>query len=364
MNEVDKNVVKKRGKRDKMFLKDGNWFLDYRLSNGRRKREKIGPSKKLAEKVLQKRMVAIAEGRFLDKRIKKRIRLVDFVNLFIENYCKPNKSSWKDDEIRLNILVQFLGAQIYLDDITPYHFEQFKKYKLGKKVKTSTINRYMTIAKTMFNRAIDWGNIEKNPLLKVKFFKEDNERIRYLEKEEMKTLLEASDPYLKDVLLVALNTGMRYGEIFSLKWNNINFQRNLIFIRKTKNKERRIIPMNTFLKGILLKRRESSLNEDIFPIKDMRLRFEKALKSAQISNFRFHDLRHTFASYLVMGGVDLVTVKELLGHKTIKMTLRYAHLSQSHKSYAVECLGQKLESLDTFRTLYKDAKNTEYPVLT
>jgi len=330
-----------------VFKKRGNWYIDYYLANGRRKREKIGPSQKLAQKVLNKRKTQVAEDKFLDIEKVKRVKLGEFADRFIENYCKPNKTSWKDDKERLAKLAGFLGVNKLLDEITSYDIEKFKGHRLQQGIKVSTVNRYLAILKTMFNKAIEWGNAKDNPVRKVKFFKENNERTRFLEKEEIERLLNASSPYLKDVIITALNTGLRYSEIFSLKWSDMDFRNNLVFIHKTKNKEKRIIPMNTPLKRVFVSRREHSAVEFVFPKKCTRESFKKTLERAIIKDFKFHDLRHTYASYLVMNGVDLMTVKELLGHKTIKMTLRYAHLSQDHKMRAAEVLGQQMDTIWT-----------------
>lgn len=341
-----------------VYQKNGYFGIDYRLSNGKRKREKVGTSKTLAINVLRKRKLAIAEGKYLDIDRTKKVKLGDFINLFIENYSKPNKVSWEDDVTRLTGFAQFLGRDVYLSAVTPYHIEQFKKHKL-QEVKPSTVNRYLTIAKTMFNKAIEWDNLKDNPLKRIKFFKEDNERTRFLEKEEIARLLDVSDDYLRAVLITALNTGVRYGEPFSIKWADVDLIRNIVFINKTKNKTRRVIPINSLLKKTLFSLKEQSKGELVFPNKNIRKPFEKALKTATINKFRFHDLRHTFASHLVMNSVDLMTIKELLGHKTIRMTLRYSHLSENHKARAVEVLGDKM---DTFWTPGEDSAKRDKTV--
>lgn len=328
------------------FKKNGQWYIDYYV-HGRRKREKIGPSKKLAETVLGKRKAQIAEGKYLDKKKIKRIKFSDFVEVFLETYSKPNKASWKDDKIRLTLAVSFFGKATYLDDITPFQIEQFKKHKLQEGTKDSTINRYLTILKTVYNKAIEWGNAKENPFNKVKHYKENNARVRYLEKEEIGRLLDACPQYVRQIVMVAINTGMRKNEIFSLKWSDIDFRNDLIYIHKTKNNERKIIPMNLPLKRTLINMREHSKEDELFPVKRIEKPFSKALKCATITNCRFHDLRHTFASHLVMNGVDLMTVKELLGHKDIKMTMRYSHLSRGHKNKAVDKIGSMMDTIWT-----------------
>jgi integrase len=319
------------------FKKNGNWYIDYYV-NGIRKREKTGTSKKQAETFLAKKQTQIAENKFLDIDRIERVKLKDFVALFIDSYSKPNKSSWKDDRNRLSTVIRHFGDNAYLDEITPYQIEQFKKQKLQEGTKPSTVNRYLTILKTMYKKAIEWGNAKENPLDNVKHFREDNQRLRFLEEEEIARLLEACTPYLKPIVITALNSGMRRGEIFGLKWSDVDFKRRIISIHKTKNNETKVLPMNNLIVNTLARVREHSTSEDVFPVKEIRKDFSNALKYAKISHCRFHDLRHTFASHLVMKGVDLMTVKELLGHKSIKMTERYSHLSQGHKIKAVEAI--------------------------
>jgi integrase len=140
---------------------------------------------------------------------------------------------------------------------------------------------------------------------------------------------------------------MRQGEIFKLRWVDVDSVNKLITVRDSKNKEPRRIPMNPTLTKLLQEIKIDAHGPYVFshqvgkehkPYKTIRKPWLKALEKAKITDFRFHDLRHTFASRLVMAGVDLVTVKELLGHKSIDMTMRYSHLSQDHKRKAVEIL--------------------------
>jgi len=148
---------------------------------------------------------------------------------------------------------------------------------------------------------------------------------------------------------VALNTGMRKEEILNLRWEDLDFRSRIIYILDTKNNERREIPMNDIVYETLLAVRKISDSPWVFCKKNgerygnIRKAFEGARKRAGIVDFRFHDLRHTFASHLVMAGVDLRTVQELLGHKSFEMTLRYAHLSPEHKKAALDILGKRLK---------------------
>jgi hypothetical protein len=184
--------------------------------------------------------------------------------------------------------------------------------------------------------------IEANPAKKVRLFVENNKRIRYLTEEEIHRLYQNASDHLKPIIMTALLTEMRRNEILKLKWEDIDFDHRIIFVRNTKNNEIREVPMNDTLMVVLKSFRFNSpyvfVRKDGKPHISIRTGFESALRRAGISDFRFHDLRHTFASHLIMRGVDLMTVKELLGYKTIDITLRYAHLSPDHKRHAVETL--------------------------
>ena len=345
-----------------VFRKNGNFWIDY-YANGRRKREKVGPSKTLAEKALMKRKIQIAEGKFLDIKREASVRFADFAQEYLEKYSKPNKRSWKStDTVYIKHFTTFFGTK-HLHEITPHDIERYKserlravnatpKLKNPRQINPATVNREMSWLRGLFNRAIDWGKVEHNPLKKVKFFKENNHRLRYLEREDITKLLAHCDSCLRAVVIVAINTGMRKGEIQNLKWGDVNFPQDIIRVPFSKSGEMRYIQMNEAVKNVLIgipKQTNSPYvfcREDGMPY-DFRKSFETALRKSGIISFRFHDLRHTFASHLVMGGVDLNTVRELLGHKTLEMTLRYSHLSPNHKARAVRVLDARMDTIWT-----------------
>ncbi len=333
-----------------IFKKNNNWHIDYYV-NGRRKRESIGPSKELAKKVLQKRKVQIAENKYLDVKRNEKIPFSEMAKLYLEAYSKPNKrSSWRD-EISVKHLESFFGTKS-LYAITPLDVEQYKKKRVDE-VSPATTNRELACLKHIFNKANEWDKIESNPIASVKLFRVREGRIRYLEKEEIAKLIHTCPSYMKPMVILALNTGMRKGEIFNLKWNDIDFRKRIIYVLVTKNNEIRKIPMNDITFKTLLRVRKNPRSPYVFcknngePYKDIRGGFKTALRRAGIKEFRFHDLRHTFASHLVMAGVDLKTVQELLGHKTFTMTLRYSHLSPDHKRQAMDILGRRMDTIWT-----------------
>ncbi|MFC1807965.1 tyrosine-type recombinase/integrase [Candidatus Omnitrophota bacterium] len=350
-----------------IYSKNNNYYIDY-YAGGRRIREKIGPSKALAETVMRKRKVEIAEGKHLDIRREQKIKFADFADEFIEIYLKPNRKDWEKAEIfNVRRLEKFFVGK-YLYEITPLQVEKFK-IERRKEVGPATTNRGLSCLKSMLNRAITWGRLKgTNPVSSIKFFKENNTRLRYLEKEEIVKLLKCCRGIIKPIVVLALNTGMRRGEILSLKWKNIDFRRGIIYLLKTKSGEKREIPINEAAKTALIRTRKHPESAYIFcgkdgnPYKTVRKSFFTALKKSGIVNFRFHDLRHTFASHLVMSGVDLNTVRELMGHKSIDMTLRYSHLSPDHKKRAVDILGRRMDTIWTPTPLSEKAVQQHIPI--
>jgi integrase len=184
---------------------------------------------------------------------------------------------------------------------------------------------------------------------KVKLLRDEGMRLRYLSIEECQGLINACDCHLKPIVITALNTGMRRGEILNLKWDNVDLKHGFILLDKTKNGDRREIPINETLRmtfqSVMRRLDIPQVFHDLKkgkPYKAVRHSFSSACKRAGITDFHFHDLRHTFASHLVMAGVDITTVSKLLGHKSLKMTLRYAHLTPAHMAKAVNILDSAL----------------------
>jgi len=275
---------------------------------------------------------------------------ITFADFFSDHYlpwCYKRQEYYQVKKYFIKVVPEWF-KQLKLYQIDLQKTEKLQNYWIQKEYSKATCNRYLSILKASMTKAYEWNMITEETLKairKAKPLKGENKRLRYLTEEEINSLLQNCGTHLYPIVFTALNTGMRKSEILNLKWSNIDLKNSLILLEKTKNGERREIPINEPLKHLLKQLFTSRrLDTDYVFVnpqtgkpytRDLKRSFHTVLKKTGIRDFHFHDLRHTFASHLVMNGVDLKTVQELLGHKNIKMTLRYAHLSQAHKKEAV-----------------------------
>jgi len=327
-----------------IFKKQNAYWIDY-YYKGKRIREKIGPSYQLAKEVLLKRKLEIAENKFFPERFRKKLLFSDLLDKYWELHGKYLKSpSWK---VMLNEIKQEF-ANKKSEEITPLDISSFYS-KIKERASISTANRYLTFLKMIFNKGIKWDMINSNPATKVLKGKEPPGRLRFLNIDEVKNLLNNSDKRILPVVLIALFTGMRRGEILKLKWKDIDLENNIIYLKETKSGKGRVIPIMPQLKELLLRLKKDSISDEdrVFNVPYITLRryFQKALVKANISNFRFHDLRHTFASYFIMATNDLSALQQILGHSTPIMTQRYAHLSKDYLYSKIERYSNKVNFL-------------------
>ncbi len=325
----------------------GQWWIRYADQYGHIHREKVGP-KRLAQKAYEKRKTQIREGDFFPRQLGRGRDMLfkDMAKLYLEDHSKVNKRSYPTDchvMVRLN---QAFGDK-GLSEIGPQDIERFKE-RLKQKLSLATVNRHLALLGGVFSKAIVWKKTKANPVGEVKKFKENNERTRYLTEEEEARLKAVFPEKHWSKVEIAHNTGLRRGEQFNLMWSDVDFHSRTITIRIPKSGEKEYVKMNDRVMDILRDLPSRLKSEWVFPSKTGKTPlnannfvnrvFEPALEEAKISDFRWHDLRHTFGSRLIMAGVDLRTVQELMRHKTIKMTLRYTHLSPSHTLEAVNKL--------------------------
>lgn len=328
------------------------WYIRYKF-NGRDIREAIGPSKREAELVLGKRKAAIREGRFFDVCKADRVSFRELAERYAKEHAAHHKaeSTNASDHYRRILLVKEFGEHT-LKQIDAGAVNSLLARLREEGRSPATVNRVRALLSHIFTKGIHWGLCSSNPVRLVKALREDNRRVRYLMPDEVARLLAESPGWLRPIVLTAVHTGMRKEELLSLTWEQINSRERTIHLVRTKNGRARTLPITDELWKTLsaLPRRLHSpfvfAREDGSRYVKERIRgaFERALRRARIEDFHFHDLRHTFASNLVMAGVDLLTVKELLGHRTMDMTVRYAHLAPSHTRGAVLALEKALSA--------------------
>jgi integrase len=267
-----------------------------------------------------------------------------------QNLQNVNRPLEKEKNRKLRGQLLSLYGEIPLKRFNTSIVDQLQTDLISKGYKPASNNKITNILKHMFNKATEWemvGSETLKRIRKVKPLKDEGKRLRYLSIEECNALINVCDNHLKPIVVTALNTGMRRGEILNLKWDQVDLKHGFILLDRTKNGERREIPINRTLEALFL---DKSLIRRIDipyvfydpvtgnPYQDVKRSFNTALRKAKIRDFHFHDLRHTFASHLVMSRVDITTVSRLLGHKSLSMTLRYSHLAPSHMVKAVDVL--------------------------
>ncbi len=339
------------------YKRGDNWCIDY-LYQGRRKRKVVGPNKKKAEAVLAKIHSQIIEGTYFDVKRNEKVRFGEMTKRYMDSHSSVNNSpsTVMRNPYLINTLARHFGGK-YLHEIKELDIETYKKGRLESGVKHATINRELSLLRSILSKAKTWGII-KGELPRIHLFKIDNARVRYLEELEARELVQACQEPLKSIVLVALNTGLRRSGILNLKWQDISFTERFITVRETKSKKNRHIPMNQQSFDVLHAIFRQTPGDYAFPGEKpgshlsesyVTHQFGRTAKKAGIKDFHFHDLRHTFASWLVMSGIDLTTVQQLLGHQTYQMTLKYAHLSPEHRQAAVDILARKTGNLGAKR---------------
>ncbi len=291
----------------------------------------------------------IKDGKYHAEIKSKKYTVNDIIKRYKETVLIHKPNIQKDWNAQLNWWEDKIGIYT-LADVTPSLISEIRDMlttensSRGKPRSPATINRYLTTLQCVFSIAVkEWELIEVNPFFRVKKMKEPKGRVKWLENEQRIALLKeckkAENSYLYPVVIVALSTGARKMEILSLKWKDVDLENGRAVLHDTKNGERRSINLlgtvNDIIKELYNNKKKGSIY--VFPSKDGKKPFDitrswkKALKNACIEDFRFHDLRHTTASYLAMQGKSMGEIADVLGHKTLQMVKRYAHLSDEHK---------------------------------
>jgi site-specific recombinase XerD len=329
--------MKQRGIYEKVPGSSIWWVLHYD-AQGRRRREKAG-TKSAAIALYHKRKQEALEGRKLPERLRRaRVSFREIARDALE-YSRAHKRSYDDDCYRMARLLDWFG-DLPAESIAPQEIEQrFAEQDWAP----ATVNRYRALLSLVYRNAIRNSKARENPARLVRHRHEDNARIRFLSQEEetnLRAALEARCPERLPEFELALHTGLRMGEQYDLRWQDVDWERRVLAITRSKNGAMRHVPLNfTALRALTALRGANGGSEFACGgARSPRYWFGPAVEQAKLAGFTWHCLRHTFASRLVMAGVDIRTVAELLGHKTLAMTMRYAHLAPDHQLAAVERL--------------------------
>jgi integrase len=346
-----------------VYLRNGNWVTEFYHEGIRYKKSLgMGISKTVAKERDADYRKEVREGKHNVKA--RRIRFETFSIKYLE-HAKVNKKpkSAKRNEVSIGQLMPYFKGKL-LGSVHPFQVEQYKKARREGGASPATVNRDVACLRNMMNMAVEWKDLQVNPIARVKLLSEDNEVMWVLSPEEEGRLLDECHKrpqkgakYLRDLVEFALYSGMRQGEIFGLKWVNVHVEESYLLATDTKTHQDRAVPMNRTMKEILIRRMEDQKEYIFTNSKGGRLTvltnaFWRAVKEAGLSRvevkdgktvkvrFRFHDCRHTMGSRLGMNGVDLKSIMEIMGHKTAKTAMRYQHPSPSHKLEAVNRLDE------------------------
>ena len=333
-----------------VYKRRGKWFCDITI-DGRRVQRVLKKARTRAQAIKATTVIEnkVFENRYQIER-KPEMRFDKFVKGHFLPYSKLHKRTYPDDVLVCEMLNETFGRMM-LSEVTPPTIEKWKqKRREGKTMykrlrNPATVNREMCVLSKIFSLAFDAELIDSNPCRRVRKFRTNNGRTRYLTLDEETKLFEKlqGKEWVQRIVTMAINTGMRQGEIFDLTWFDVDLPRGVIHIRVSKNGKDRFVPINQTVRAML--EGLPHTNEHVFAspktkgrLIDVKRRFDLAKSEAGIKDFRFHDLRHTAATRMADSGADAFTLAAIFGWSDVRMALRYTHATNEAKRRAVENL--------------------------
>ncbi len=320
---------------------------------------------------------AIREGRYFKTAEARKHTLAELIDRYIKEILPTKPKLARDQRTQLLWFRRQIGFLV-LADVTPSAITECRDKLLsevtrrGRARAPATVVRYLAALSHAFTIAVnEWGWLDDSPMRKVRKPTPPRGRVRFLSEDAFSSdgvLIEGEltrlsracrsspNPFLNIAFVLALSTGMRQGELMSLSWADVDLQKGRITLHETKNGERRVVPLAGKALEMLREHAKTGRRIDtplIFPGKykahkpmDLRAPWRTALKQAGIDDFRWHDLRHSSASYLAMNGASMGEIAEVLGHKTLQMVKRYSHLSEAHTASVVSRMNERIFGRD------------------
>jgi site-specific recombinase XerD len=346
----------------------GIWWIRYADHRNKEHREKVGRRSDAITLYNKRKTEALQRKKLPESFRAKGITFAGLCKDALEHSAAVNTSE-STYELKLKVdVLKIAFGHMKAEDIIKQDIVRWLDTEAGRRRwKPATRNRWQAALSFIFRVGIDNEKISSNPAARIKRKIEDNGRVRFLTAKEEKELKGAiTDPHQLAALDISLHTGMRQSEQLGLKWSQVDLERRQLTLTRTKNGRTRHIPLNAVAVGAFesLRPKGQSKGSPVFPnasgeaVQSTRGWFEDAVKRAKLTDYQWHCNRHTFASRLVMAGVDLRTVGELMGHQTFQMTMRYAHLAPEHKVSAVDKLLQVPEQV---QAKFKHSKPNKSP---
>jgi integrase len=328
------------------------WLVEIRYPDGSRLRKRLRRERE-ALRIWSAEQTKIENGTW-HEQAPKTVTFATALKQYREYSTVQNRSHRSYVEPALSMWEAQLNTNVLLAKLTPAHIEDVK-LRRAQQVAHSTVDKDLAVLKAFFNWCMARNLAATNPVRRVKFFNEDNSRLRYLTEDEYSRLLQAAtkiktSPFLAEKIVLSVHTGLRRGSLFHLRWDQVDFLNRVLRIQRTKSGRPHALPLNatvlTTLQALYNQRipdcpyafAHATGRKAGEPVQDVKNAFQTALETAEIKDFTWHDLRHTFASWLIMKGASLRSVAELLGHRGLRMVMRYAHLSPAYLSAEVGLL--------------------------
>jgi len=338
--QLERGQWKKDKSERGVFMRGKVWYIRFRDHSGKMRAERVGPSKSLALKAYRKRKTEVAERRFFPAA---KVSFDELIRDVIAEAKRNHALKGTKRPLR-TYRYRIVGEWFKSREAASLTSGEIDK-KLAEHSKTpANFNRYRVAISHTFKLALQNGKADKNPASLVRLRKENNVRVRFMEAEEetaLRTAIRKLCPEREPEFDLALYTGMRWSEQYAARWADVDQKRNKITLPETKAGEKQYVRLNATANAALNQMRITANSEFVCPNQDAwthRQWWDAVRKEAKVGDFTWHDLRHTFASRLVMEGVDIYTVNKLMRHETLQVTKRYAHLADAHLQRAVERL--------------------------